>query len=90
LQAFERPASNIQLSHEETLAALNSPDARQRRHRLVTKWQKAVSSLQCAEAEHVLGLFKVDAYDVRSPLAAARFLHFDDTEAILESSPTVQ
>ena len=88
LQAFERPAANIELSHEQTLEALHNADARQRRYRLVTKWQDEVSPQQCAQAEQVLALFRVDAYDVRSPLAARRFLHFDDTEAILEHSGT--
>lgn len=90
LQAFERPASNIELSHEQTLAALHSPDARQRRYRLVAKWQNEISLQQYAEAEHVLALFKVDAYDVRSPLAAGHFLHFDDTEVILQNSATIK
>jgi hypothetical protein len=84
LQAFDRPAANIQLSHEQTLAALNTADARRRRHRLVTKWMDRVSEPQRCQAAEVLDLFRVDAYRVDSALASPRYLHFDDTAAILD------
>lgn len=84
LTAFERPAANIQLSHQQTMAALRSADARQRRHRLVTKWMDEVSDEQRAQAAEVLDLFKIDAYDPYAVLAADRLLHFDDTAMILD------
>jgi hypothetical protein len=84
LQAFDRPAANIQLSHEQTLAALHTSDARRRRHRLVTKWMTRVSEPQCRQAAEVLDLFRIDAYRVDSALANPRFLHFDDTAAVLD------
>ncbi len=88
LQAFDRPAANIQLSHEQTLAALHTADARRRRHRLVTKWTERVSEQQRREAAEVLDLFRLDAYRVDSALANSRFLHFGDTAAILDRGMT--
>lgn len=83
LQAFDQPATNIQLSHEHTLAALRTADARRRRHRLVTKWMDQVSEEQRRQSAEVLDLFKIDVYRVDSPIADQRFIHFDDTAHIL-------
>jgi hypothetical protein len=85
LESFDRPAANIQLSRDETLAALRSPDARRRRHRLVSKWQGKVSDAERGQAAQILGLFDIDAYDASDVLPAERFLHFSDTRAILQS-----
>ena len=85
LESFDRPAANIQLSRDETLAALRSPDACRRRHRLVSKWQGKVSDAERGQAAQILGLFDIDAYDASDVLPAERFLHFSDTRAILQS-----
>jgi hypothetical protein len=84
LEAFDRPAANIRMSHDDTMAALRSPDARRRRHRLATKWMDEVSIEQREQAAEILDLFGIDAYDADHALSAVRFLHFDDTPAILQ------
>ncbi len=88
LHAFDRPAANIQLSHEQTLAALRTADARRRRHRLVTKWMDRVTKEQRHQTVEVLDLFRIDAYRADSPLSDGRFILFDDTVSILERERT--
>jgi hypothetical protein len=84
LAAFDRPAINIRMSHAQTLAAMNSPDAEKRRIRLVSKWMERTSESQYDEVAHVLSLFALDAYDARYPLAAKKFRFFDDTARLLQ------
>jgi hypothetical protein len=85
LSAFERPAANITMSHAETLEAMGSPDARQRRYKLVTKWMNQISERDIADAAQVLSMFRVDAYRASSPLPAPRYLHFDNTPHLLSA-----
>jgi hypothetical protein len=85
LEAFDRPAANIKLSRDETLAALRSPDARRRRHQLVSKWLDKVSDAEREQASVILRLFDIDAYCVRDVLPVDRFLHFAETRAVLQS-----
>lgn len=89
LAAFDRPAINIRMSHAQTLAAMNSPDAEERRIRLVSKWKERTSESQYDEVAHVLSLFALDAYDARHALAARKFLFFDDTQDIYNQSSNV-
>jgi hypothetical protein len=86
LNAFERPAANISMSHQQTLEAMNNPDARRRRYQLVTKWQKSVTPEQLDQAARILGLFEISAYDARQPLPGRKLLHFDDTEQLFRDA----
>jgi len=83
LASFERPAINIRMSHAETLAAMASADAGEKRVRLVTKWRKRVAPQQVAETAAVLSVFGIDAYDPAEALAKPSFLHFADTPSLL-------
>jgi Sulfotransferase family len=83
ITAFERPAANITMSHAQTIEAMSSNDARQRRTKLVTKWMHQVSGADIADAARVLSAFGVDAYDTSNPLPAPRHLHFEDTPALM-------
>lgn len=83
MSTFERPAANITMSHAETLEAMCSPDARQRRYKLVTKWMNQISEQDIEDAAQVLTAFGIDAYSAHSALAASRYLHFDDTQSLL-------
>jgi hypothetical protein len=83
LASFERPAINIRMSHAETLAAMASADAGEKRIRLVTKWRKRIEPAQVAATREVLVAFGIDAYDPAEPLANAALLHFADTPALL-------
>ena len=85
LSTFERPAANIAMSHAQTLAAMSSSNAQQRRQKLVTKWLAQISELDIADAAHVLATFGIDAYGASSPLAAPRYLHFGDTPSLLSA-----
>lgn len=83
LASFERPAINIRMSHAETLAAMASADAGEKRIRLVTKWRKRIVPAQVAETREVLAAFGIDAYDPAESLAKPALLHFADTPALL-------
>lgn len=83
LASFERPAINIRMSHAETLAAMASADAGDKRVRLVTKWRMRIEPAQIADARAVLAAFGIDAYDPAEPLARPALLHFADTPALL-------
>ena len=83
LASFERPAINIRMSHAETLAAMESPDAGDKRIRLVTKWRRRIEPRQVAETTTVLAAFGIDAYDPAQVLAKPALLHFADTPLLL-------
>lgn len=83
IESFERPAINIRMSHAETLAAMASADAGEKRVRLVTKWRKRITPQQVAETAQVLAAFGIDAYDPAQTLARPELLHFADTPALL-------
>ena len=83
LASFERPAINIRMSHAETLAAMASADAGDKRIRLVTKWRKRIAPSQVADTREVLAAFGIDAYDPAEPLAKPALLHFADTRSLL-------
>jgi len=87
LAAFERPAVNIRMSHTQTLDAMKSEDASERRRRLVKKWLERVTPRQVAEAQAVLDAFGLDAYRAEAALARRSLLHFEDTPERLESTP---
>jgi hypothetical protein len=83
LASFERPAINIRMSHAETLAAMASADAGEKRIRLVTKWRKRIEPRQVADTAEVMAAFGIDAYDPAEPLAKPELLHFADTPSLL-------
>lgn len=83
LASFERPAINIRMSHAETLAAMKSPDAGEKRIRLVTKWRARMEPRHIAETATVLAAFDIDAYDPAQVLAKPALLHFADTPTLL-------
>lgn len=89
LASFERPAINIRISRAETIETMRSPNALQRRIRLVSKWQQMVSPQQCREAQQVLDLFGIDAYTATDVLATNRYLRFPDTPSLLVANPRI-
>jgi len=90
IASFERPAINIRMSHAETLAAMASADAGEKRIRLVTKWRKRIVPGQVADTAEVLAAFGIDAYDPAQSLAKPALLHFADTPSLLETATQAQ
>lgn len=86
LLAFGQPAANIQMSREQTLAAMQHYDGRERRRRLVSKWRDQVSAQEEADAAHVLSAFGIDAYEAGRLLPHRRHLHFDNTAQLLSDA----
>lgn len=83
LSAFERPAVNIAMSHAKTIAAMSTSHSRDRRIRLVSKWQESVDDAQRAQVGRILDLFQITAYSPWQALADSRLLHFPDTTSLL-------
>ena len=85
LEAFDRPAANIKMSHEQTLATIRSTDARRRRHRLVTKWQDEVSGEQLTQAQ-AISICSGSTYTVPGTPCRPRGTFISTTTGIFEQS----
>lgn len=84
-RAFDRPSANIAMSSAETRAVMSQSDQRRKRSRLVTRWKSSVSREDESAVSDILALFGLDVYTGHRPLAAAQYLHFDDTAGLLEA-----
>lgn len=84
LRAFGQPSTNIAMSSVETRAMMTEADEQRRRRYLVTKWQAKVSAEDAAQVSAIMALFGLDVYTGEGLLPHPRYLHFEDTPALLD------
>jgi hypothetical protein len=83
LRAFHAPATNISMSSADRLAEMVKPESRDRAISLVSKWREKLTVGDRRSVNEIMGLFGLDVYTADCALPHPRYLHFDDTAAVL-------
>lgn len=83
LKQVEVPATNIVLSGTDTIRIMEGSEGNARSRKLITKWKDKVGDAEEARAFQILSLFNIDAYAPGRYLAAGKYLHCGDTNAML-------
>jgi len=86
--SVDEPAANITMSKKETLTILKDPDEEKRKKNMVTKWRKSVSVEKERQTMQILSLFDLDTYTADRYIANTPFLHFNDTDSIMDNADT--
>jgi hypothetical protein len=66
---------------------MTEADERARRAYLVSKWKSKVTPEDLASVSRVMQLFGEDVYRADDILSHPRYLHFEDTTALIEPTP---